>query len=88
MPATEKSKKVQIPHELFKKTITFMRCCDISDCDPDLQILYRDVFSGLIAKQESIELREAYAKVVHAGGEAQRDQARIAYLEQKELNKL
>jgi len=84
----EKSKKVQIPFELFKKIIAFMECCDISDCSPDLQELYRDVFSGLIAKQESIDLRVTYAKVVFADGENQRNQARTEYLEKKELNKL
>ena len=86
MPETPK--KVQIPLELFKKIIAFMECCDITDCDPDLQDLYRYVFSGLIDKRDSMELRDAYAKVVFADGDDQRKQARIAYLEQKELNKL
>jgi len=88
MPVTKKPQKVQIPLELFNKIIAFMKYCDISDCEPNLQKLYRDVFSGLITKQESIELRDAYAKIVTADGEEQRKQARIAYLEQKELNKL
>ena len=84
----EKTKKVQIPLELFKKIIAFVDCCDTTDCDSELQKLYNDVMSGLTAKQESIELREAYAKVVFADGENQRKQARIAYLERKEQNKL
>jgi len=88
MPTTKKPQKVQIRIELFNKIIAFMKHCDISDCEPNLQKLYRDVFSGLITKQESIELRDAYAKIVIADGEEQRKQARIAYLEQKEMNKL
>jgi hypothetical protein len=38
----------------------------------------------LIAKQESLDLRDAYAKVVFAEDEKQRKDARTAYLKQKE----
>jgi len=87
MPAKEKTKNIQIPLELFKNITTFMKCCDITDCEPELQKLYRVIFSALIAKQESMDLRDSYAKVVFANDEHQRKEARAAYLEQKELNK-
>jgi len=88
MPAKEKPKNVQIPLALFKNIITFMECCDISDCEPKLQQLYRGIFSALLTKKDSIDLRDAYAKVVFAEDEYQRKDARIAYLEQKELGKV
>jgi len=83
----EKPKNVQIPLELFKNIIEFVDCCDTAGCDPELQKLYNDVISGLTAKQKSIELRDAYAKVVFADGDNQREQAKIAYIEQKKQNK-
>ena len=85
MPAKERPKNIQIPVELFKNMIKFMECCDIRDCTPELQQLYRSIFSALIAKQESMDLRDAYAKVVFADDEKQREDARAAYLEQKEM---
>jgi len=86
MPTNKKPKQVQIPAETFHKIIAFMECCDISDCDPDFKKLYRDIFSCLIEKRDSMELRESYAKVVFAGDEDQKKEALTAYLEQKELN--
>ena len=86
MPAPSKPKKVQISLEVFHKIIAFMECCDTSDCDPDFKQLYRDIYSCLIEKRDSMELRESYAKVVFAGDEAQKKEALAAYLEQKELN--
>jgi hypothetical protein len=86
MPAKEKPKNIQIPLEVFKNMIKFMEYCDIRDCTPELQQLYRSIFSVLIAKQDSMDLRDAYAKVVFAEDDKQRKDARIAYLEQKELN--
>jgi len=88
MPTSGKPKKVQIPLETFHQIISFMECCDISDCEPGFQKLYRDIFSVLIEKQSSLELRDAYAKVVFANDGKQRKQACTAYLEQKELNQL
>jgi hypothetical protein len=88
MPAKEKAKNIQIPLETFKNMIRFMECCDIRDCTPELQQLYRSIFSVLIAKQESMDLRDAYAKVVFAEDESQRKDARAAYLEQKEIGGL
>lgn len=84
----KKPKQVQIPVEIFHKIIAFLECCDISGCEPDFQKLYRDIFSRLIDKRDSMELRESYAKVVFAGDEGQKKEALVAYLEQKELNQL
>ena len=81
-----KPKQVQIPVEIFHKIIAFMECCDIADCEPDFKKLYREIFSCLIEKRDSMELRESYAKVVFAGNEGQKKEALAAYLEQKELN--
>jgi len=88
MQASGKSKKVQIPLEIFHKIIAFMECCDTSDCDPDFKQLYREICSCLIEKRDSMELRESYAKVVFAGDEEKKKEALAAYLEQKELNQL
>jgi hypothetical protein len=88
MPTQAKTKKVQIPVETLHKMIVFMECCDISGCEPDFQKLYRDIFTVLIDKRDSMELRDAYTKVVFAKDEDARKEARIAYLEQKELTQL
>lgn len=88
MPASNKPKKVQIPLEIFHKIIAFMECCDTSDCDPNFKQLYRDIFSCLIDKRDSMELRESYSKVVFAKDEGQKKEALTVYLEQKELNQL
>lgn len=85
MTAKKKPKNVQIPLTIFKDIIAFMECCDITGCEPEFQQLYRRIFSTLLAKQESLELRDAYAKVVFAGDEKQKKEALKAYLEQKEL---
>lgn len=65
-----------------------MECCDITDCESNFKKLYRDIFSCLIEKRDSMELRESYAKVVFAEDEGQKKEALAAYLEQKELNSL
>ena len=88
MPTPAKSKKVQIPLEIFHKIIAFMECCDITDCEPGFKKLYRDIFSCLIEKRDSMELRESYAKVVFAKDGGQKKEALTAYLEQKELYSL
>ena len=86
MSAKEKPKNVQIPLTIFKDIIAFMECCDITDCEPEFQQLYRRIFSTLIDKQTSIDLRDAYSKVVFAGDEKQKSEALKTYLEKKELN--
>jgi len=84
----KKPKQVQIPVEIFHKIIVFLECCDTTGCEPDFQKLYRDIFSCLIDKRDSMELRESYAKVVFAEDEGQKKEALTAYLEQKELNQV
>lgn len=86
MPTKEKPKNVQIPLTIFKDIIAFMECCDTSGCELEFQQLYRRIFSALISKQESLELRDAYAKVVFAGDENQKKAALKEYLEQKALS--
>ena len=86
MATPGKAKKVQIPIETFHKMIAFMECCDTTDCEPDFKKLYRDIFSCLIEKRDSMELRESYAKVVFAKDDGQKKEALKAYLEHKEMN--
>ena len=81
----EKPKNIQISLVLFRKIIMFMELCDITDCTPELQQLFQSIFSELIAKQESIELRNAYSKVAFATDEKQKKDALAAYVEKKEL---
>ena len=88
MQTQTKTKKVQIPIDTLHMMIEFMECCDVSTCDPSFKKLYRDIFSVLIDKRDSMELREAYTKVVFAKDEDSRKEASIAYLEQKELSQL
>jgi len=82
-----KGKNIQIPLELFKNIIKFMERCNTTDCTPEFQQLYRIIYSALIDKQDSMDLREAYARVVYAEDEGERKDALTTYLELKEVSK-
>lgn len=83
----QKTPNVQIPLTLFKKIIEVLECWDVSRYDCVIQDEYRDILSALRAKQDNIDLRDAYAKILHAQDDDQRHAARMIYLQQKRLNK-
>jgi len=76
------SKNVMIPLSLLERTVNLL-----GDLMPDqLHDVTREhafVLDLLTFKLEKVELREAYAKTISAGNEADRHDARIEYLRQK-----
>jgi len=82
------SKNITIPLSLFNKIIDCLDCWDVSDYDPLLRPTFIDVIFALAKKQQSIELRHAYAKIINADNDDDRHDARMQYLSQKrELNR-
>jgi hypothetical protein len=79
-------KNVMIPQELFLQTINLLETWDISQYDLSTRYDYDNVLFALLKKRQSMELREAYAKVIYAPDENARHDARVRYLQQKRLN--
>ena len=83
MPGTEKSKNIQIPLDLFKQIIELLEYWDASGYDLAIQDERYSVLSALRHKQGKLDLRDAYAKIIYAADEDQRDTARMRYLQKK-----
>ena len=77
------SKNVKIPAELFSRIIDMFDYLDVSGYDPSVQYDYDNIMLALVKKKQSLELREAYAKIIFAEDEDARDAARLRYLQQK-----
>jgi len=83
MPDSSKFPNVLIPITLFKKIIELLEYWDISNYDLSIQDDYRDILDALRAKQESMDLRNTYTKIILAKDEDQRHMARMNYLQHK-----
>ena len=79
-----KSENVKIPLPLLTKIIDLLDYWDIAGYDPAVQNLFDLVYRALTKKLQSLELRDAYAKIVYATNEDARHAARILYLQQKQ----
>jgi hypothetical protein len=77
------SRNVTIPLSLFNNIIDLIDCWDVSDYDPLLRPTYSDVLFALTKKKQSIELRNAYAKIIYADSEQEQHDARMRYLMKK-----
>jgi len=77
------SRNVTIPLSLFNNIIDLIDCWDVSDYDPLLRPTYSDVLFALTKKKQSIELRNAYAKIIFADSEQEQHDARMRYLMMK-----
>jgi hypothetical protein len=77
------SKNVKLPVELFSRIIDLLDYIDLSGYDQAIQIDCDNIMLALIKKKQSLELREAYAKIVFAEDEDARHDARMRYLRQK-----
>jgi len=80
-----KSENVKIPLLLLTKIIDLLDYWEIDGYDPIVQNDFDLVYRALQKKQQNLELRDAYAKIVHASNEDTRHAARIQYLQQKHL---
>ena len=76
-------KNITIPYSLFSKTIDLLDSLDFLDYSQHTQELYFDVLFALLRKQQSIDLRNAYANIINAENDDERHEARMNYLFEK-----
>ena len=76
---------VKIPMALMAQTINLLEHWDICDYDPSLQEDYDNVYFAFLKKRQSLELHDAYAKIIFAENDEDRLQARLCYLQQKRI---
>ena len=72
-------KNVTIPLSLFYKIIALLDSWDLSDYPPSTIEDYFDVSFALDKKQQSIDLRKAYAQIINADSPDLRHDARMRY---------
>lgn len=77
------NKNVKIPLSLLSQTISLLEHLDMSDYDYSIQMDYDNILYAFLKKQQSLELREAYANIIFAEDENTRFEARMRYLQQK-----
>jgi hypothetical protein len=80
------SKNVTIPLPLFYKLFNFIDKLDISGCPTYLKPDYVGILFALTEKKHRIEIRESYSKIINAGSEEERFDARMQYLLHKREN--
>ena len=73
-------KNVLIPLPLAKQIIELLEYWDVSKCDRAIIDDYGNILRSLNAKLQKLELRDAYAKLIAAGNEDDRHDARMNYL--------
>ena len=76
-------KNVMIPLELMDRIVELLGYWDVSNYDPVIRLEHFDVLRFLNLKKRRLDLRDDYAKIIRADNEADRDEARIAYLQHK-----
>jgi len=72
---------VKIPLPLLFQILYLLECIDIDEYDHSIRNDYDNVFFALNKKKESLELREAYSKIIRAKDDDSRHFARLQYLE-------
>jgi len=78
-----KPTNVKIPLPLLSQTIDLLEHWDMTGCDPTLQHDFDIVYFAFLKKRQSLELHDAYAKIIYADNEDARFHARMQYLQQK-----
>ena len=74
---------VKIPLLLFRQIIDLLDYLTKADYDPAIRSDFNNVYFALLKKQQSLELRNAYAKIIFAEDDNARFNARMRYLQQK-----
>ena len=77
------SQNVLIPLSLLDQVIELLDHWDISEYGPPLRYDYDNVLWALKVKKQKLGLRDAYAKIISASNEDDRDEARMQYLFQR-----
>jgi len=75
---------VKIPTALFSDTLYLLQRLQIIPLTDELWQLYKNVFREFQRKQNNMDLRVAYASVVNAGNEKERNIAKTQYFVQKQ----
>ena len=76
-------RNVKIPLQLLSQTIDLLEHWDLDGYDPAILCDYDAVYMAFLKKRQSIELREAYAKIIFAQDDEDRFEARMRYLQLK-----
>lgn len=76
-------KSVLIPIPLLKRIVELLGYWDTSNYDCVINDERCEILHALDVKLQKLDLRDAYAKIVTAGDEGSRHDARISYLTQK-----
>ena len=74
------SKNITIPLSLFYKIVELLDYWDVSNYAVPIRLGYTDVIDALARKKQSIDLRNAYAQIIHAVNDDDRHDARMKYL--------
>jgi len=74
------SKNITIPLSLFTKIVELLDYWDVSTYAVPIKLGYADVIDSLAKRKQSIELRNAYAQIIHAVNDDDRHDARMQYL--------
>ena len=77
------SENIKIPLALLGRIIELLHCWDLDGYEEFIRDDYYDVMTALLKKNQSLELRSDYAKIVNAPDQDSRDQARLRYLQRK-----
>jgi hypothetical protein len=77
------SKNILIPLSLLMRVIELFDCLDASRYTDDFRYEFANVLWELKVKIQKLELREAYARIIHAKDEDAKHNARMEYLWQK-----
>jgi len=78
-----KPDNVKIPLPLLTQTIDLLENWNLANYDPSVQYDYDRVYHAFLKKRQSLDLREAYARILLADNEDSRQTARMNYLQQK-----
>jgi hypothetical protein len=76
-------KNVIIPLTLLLRIVDLLGYWDVSKYDIVIRLEHCDIIKALNNKKRRLELRDDYAKIIHAKNVDARDDARIWYLQQK-----
>lgn len=76
---------IKLPLSLFKQVFYIFENINIYSYDDIFQTEYFNLIDALNRKKAAIELREAYADIIHAKDDDARHCAKMRYLQQKRL---
>ena len=76
-------RNVKIPLSLLSQTIVLLEHWDLDGYEPAILCDYDIVYMAFLKKRQSLDLRDAYSKIIFAQDEDARFEARMRYLQQK-----